>query len=67
MYSTQCSGPGIATGGPKAGFAVKCHVVNFYDRGEFSHEYDLVTDKNGDVYTARWVTNGKVETIGVFI
>jgi len=48
MYSTKYSGPGIATGGPKAGFAGKYHVRYFYDSGEFSDEYDLIIDKTGD-------------------
>jgi len=65
MYSTKYRGPGIATGGPKAGFAGKYHVRYFYDSGEFSDEYDLVIDKSGDVYKASWITNGKVQAIGV--
>ena len=65
MYSTKYSGPGIATGGPKAGFAGKYHVRYFYDSGEFSDEYDLVIDKTGDVYKVSWITNGKVEAVGV--
>ena len=65
MYSTKYSGPGIATGGPKAGFAGKYHVRYFYDSGEFSDEYDLVIDKTGDVYKVSWITNGKVQAIGV--
>jgi hypothetical protein len=65
MYSTQYSGPGIATGGPKAGFAGNYHVRYFYDSGEFSDEYDLVIDKTGDVYKVSWITNGKVQAIGV--
>jgi hypothetical protein len=65
MYSTQYSGPGIATGGPKAGFAGKYHVRYFYDSGEFSDEYDLVIEKTGDVYTVSWISNGKVQAIGV--
>jgi hypothetical protein len=65
MYSTKYSGPGIATGGPKAGFAGNYHVRYFYDSGEFSDEYDLVIDKIGDVYKVSWITNGKVQAIGV--
>jgi len=65
MYSTKYSGPGIATGGPKAGFAGKYHVRYFYDSGEFSDEYDLVIDKTGDVYKVSWITKGKVQAIGV--
>ncbi|MGB8326389.1 MAG: hypothetical protein WCE48_02290 [Steroidobacteraceae bacterium] len=65
MYSTKYSGPGIATGGPKAGFAGNYHVRYFYDNGEFSDEYDLVIDKIGDVYKVSWITNGKVQAVGV--
>lgn len=65
IYSTKYSGPGIATGGPKAGFAGNYHVRYFYDNGEFSDEYDLVIDKTGDIYKVSWITNGKVQAIGV--
>jgi hypothetical protein len=65
MYSTKYSGPGIATGGPRTGFAGNYHVRYFYDSGEFSDEYDLVIDKTGDVYKVSWITNGKVQAIGV--
>ena len=65
MYSTKYRGPGIATGGPKAGFAGNYHVRYFYDSGEFSDEYDLVIAKTGDVYQVSWLTNGKVQAIGV--
>jgi len=35
MFSTRYRGPGIATGGPKTGFAGRYHVRYFYDTGEF--------------------------------
>ena len=35
MFSGKYSGPGIATGGPKEGFAGRYHVRYFYDSGEF--------------------------------
>ena len=65
MYTTKYSGPGIATGGPKVGFAGNYHVRYFYDSGEFSDEYDLVIDKTGDIYKVSWITNGKVQAVGV--
>ena len=65
IYSTKYSGPGIATGGPKEGFAGKYHVRYFYDSGEFSDEYDLVIAKTGDIYKVSWIANGKVQAIGV--
>jgi hypothetical protein len=65
MYSTKYSGPGIATGGPKTGFVGNHHVRYIYDSGEFSDEFDLIIDKTGDVYTVSWITNGKVQAIGV--
>ena len=65
MYSEKYSGPGIATGGPKEGFAGDYHVRYFFDSGEFSNEYDLVIAKTGDVYQVSWLTNGKVQAIGV--
>jgi hypothetical protein len=65
MYSTQYSGPGIATGGPKVGFAGNYHVRYFYDSGEFSDEYDLVIVKAGETYKVSWIASGKVQAIGV--
>ena len=65
MYADKYSGPGIATGGPKEGFAGRYHVRYFYDSGEFSDEYDLVIEKIGDVYKLSWITKGKVSAVGV--
>jgi len=65
MYGNAYSGPGIATGGPKEGFAGHYHVRYFYDSGEFSDEYDLVLEKTKDSYKASWITKGKVAAIGV--
>lgn len=65
LYSTQYRGPGLATGGPKSGYAGKYHVRYFNDDGEFSDEYDLVIEKTGDVYKVSWLTDGKVQAIGV--
>jgi len=65
MYTSKYKGPGIATGGPKDGFAGNYHVRYFYDSGEFSDEYDLLIEKSGDVYNVSWITNGKVSAIGV--
>jgi hypothetical protein len=48
MYGNAYSGSGIATGGPKEGFAGNYHVRYFYDSGEFSDEYDLVIEKTKD-------------------
>lgn len=49
MFTDKYKGPGIATGGPKEGFAGKYHVRYFYDSGEFSDEYDLIIEKTEDV------------------
>lgn len=65
MYSNAYSGSGIATGGPKEGFAGHYHVRYFYDSGEFSDEYDLVIEKTKDTYKASWITKGKVAAVGV--
>ena len=65
IYAAKYSGPGIATGGPKEGFAGHYHVRYFYDSGEFSDEYDLVIEKTGDTYNVSWITNGKVSAVGV--
>ena len=65
LYGTKYSGPGIATGGPREGFAGNYHVRYFFDSGEFSDEYDLVIEKTGESYKASWITGGEVRAIGV--
>ena len=65
IYANKYSGPGIATGGPKEGFAGNYHVRYFYDSGKFSDEYDLIIKKTSDVYKVSWITNGKVSAVGV--
>ena len=65
MWGNKYKGPGIATGGPKEGFAGRYHVRYFYDSGEFSDEYDLVIEKTDDTYLVSWIANGKVSAIGV--
>jgi hypothetical protein len=65
MYASKYSGPGIATGGPKEGFAGHYHVRYFYDSGEFSDEYDLVIEKTENAYKVSWLTDGKVSAVGV--
>lgn len=65
LYANKYSGPGIATGGPKEGFAGRYHVRYFLDSGEFSDEYDLLIEKTGDSYRVSWITNGKVAAVGV--
>jgi hypothetical protein len=64
-YANIWSGPGIATGGPREGFAGRYHVRYFYENGKFSDEYDLVIEKTGDFYNVSWITNGKIEARGV--
>jgi len=65
IYAGKYSGSGIATGGPKEGFAGHYHVRYFYDDGRFSDEYDLVIERTGDVYNASWITSGQVSAVGV--
>ena len=65
IYGTTYSGPGIATGGPREGYAGKYHVRYFLESGKFSDEYDLVIEKRSDVYTASWISEGKVAAVGV--
>jgi hypothetical protein len=65
MFGTKYRGPGIATGGPKDGFAGKYHVRYFLENGEFSDEYELLIERTGDVYRASWVDKGKVSAVGV--
>jgi hypothetical protein len=65
MFTTKFKGPGIATGGPREGYAGKYHVRYFLDSGEFSDEYDLIIEKTGDVYEAMWLVDGDTRAIGV--
>ena len=65
MFSGKYSGPGIATGGPKEGFAGRYHVRYFYDSGEFSDEYDLVIEKTAESYKVSWMVDGNVLALGI--
>lgn len=65
MYGEQYRGPGIATGGPRDGFAGEYHVRYFLENGEFSDEYDLVIARSGDIYKATWLIDGKAAAVGV--
>jgi len=65
MYTNAYRGPGLATGGPKEGFAGHYHVRYFYDDGKVSDEYDLAIEKTGDCYEVTWTSDGKVEAVGV--
>jgi len=65
MFSGKYSGPGIATGGPKEGFAGRYHVRYFYDSGEFSDEYDLVIEKTAASYKVSWIVDGNVLALGI--
>ena len=59
------SGPGLATGGPRAGFTGNFHVRYFLENGQFSDEYDLEIEKAGDYYEVRWLVGGKIMARGV--
>jgi hypothetical protein len=64
-YQNVYSGKGVATGGPKEGYAGHYHIRYFNEDGSFSDEYDLVIEKNGNFYNASWITAGKVSAGGV--
>jgi hypothetical protein len=64
-YQNVYSGKGLATGGPKEGFAGHYHVRYYDEQGKFSDEYDLVIEKAGAFYNASWITDGKVSASGV--
>jgi len=64
-YQNLYSGKGVATGGPKEGYAGQYHVRYFNEDGSFSDEYDLVIEKSGNFYNASWMTAGKVSAGGV--
>lgn len=65
MYTDKYRGPGIATGGPVNGYAGEYHVRYFYESGEFSDEYDLVIEKDGNIYRVYWLVDGETLAIGV--
>jgi len=64
-YQNIYSGKGVATGGPKEGYAGRYHVRYFNEDGSFSDEYDLVIEKTGNFYNASWISGGKVSAGGV--
>jgi hypothetical protein len=64
-YQNIYSGKGLATGGPKEGFAGRYHVRYYDEQGKFSDEYDLIIEKSGAFYNASWLTNGKLSAGGV--
>ena len=64
-YQNVYSGKGLATGGPKEGFAGHYHVRYYDEQGKFSDEYDLVIERAGAFYNASWTTDGKVSAAGV--
>ena len=65
IYGKQYRGPGIATGGPRDGYAGEYHVRYFLESGEFSDEYKLIIVESGDIYTASWLVDGRLRAEGV--
>jgi hypothetical protein len=65
MYGNSYRGPGLATGGPREGFAGRYHVRYFLDSGAFTDEYDLIIEKNVDAYKVSWITKGNLSAVGV--
>lgn len=64
-WANANGGPGLATGGPKEGYAGRYHIRYYYEDGKFSDEYDLVIEKTGNTYNVTWITAGKVSARGV--
>lgn len=65
MFGDRYRGPGLATGGPREGFAGTFHVRYFFENGEFSDEYDLEIIEAGDLYQAHWRVDGVLKATGV--
>lgn len=65
MFTSTYRGPGLATGGPREGFAGRYHVRYFFEDGAFSDEYDLLIEKNGDVYDVSWFVENELRAVGV--
>jgi hypothetical protein len=64
-YRNIYSGKGLATGGPKEGFAGHYYVRYYDEQRKFPDEDDLVIEKAGVFYNASWLTNGKLSAGGV--
>lgn len=64
-WANAYGGPGLATGGPKEGYAGHYHIRYYYENGAFSDEYDLVIEQTGKTYNVTWITDGKVSARGV--
>jgi len=64
-YENAYGGSGQATGGPEQGFAGRYHIRYFHENGEFSDEYDLQIERNGELYDVTWLVDGEVSAIGV--
>jgi hypothetical protein len=65
MYGNKYRGSGIATGGPREGYAGSYHVRYFLENGDFANEYDLVIEKVGDIFEVSWLTDGELKAVGV--
>lgn len=65
MFGDRYRGPGLATGGPRDGFAGTFHVRYFFENGDFSDEYDLEIVEVGDIYQAHWRVDGELKATGV--
>ena len=64
-YANIWSGKGKATGVSKNGFAGNYTIKYYYENGEFSDEYDLIIEKDGEFYNLSWIADGKVSARGV--
>jgi hypothetical protein len=65
MYGNKYRGSGIATGGPREGYAGSYHVRYFLENGDFANEYDLVIEKVGDIFEVSWLTDEELKAVGV--
>jgi hypothetical protein len=65
MFTDRYFGPGLATGGPREGYAGSYHVRYYLEDGRFSDEYDLEIERDGDVYAVTWWVDGELKAVGV--
>ena len=56
---------GLATGGPKTGYAGSYLVTYFDDKGEPCNPYDLQIQSYGDVFHLSWSRGGETQYEGV--
>ena len=64
-HLTNGSGTGISTGGPLEGFAGRYRTIYYDEKGNEKFTFELLIEKNGDVYDLSWINNGEIRGRGI--